>query len=112
MECFQKAWGGYLADFRAWMTPNTKAMLHWKTRPLAEAIAACPSRMIDAAMDMWSQWKKHQDTPSSVIPVMLTAFEAVPSLPSITDIKAVPEWTKVILENDPQQRVYRCVQCR
>lgn len=105
VEYFQQSWAKYLSDFRSWMSPNTKAMLHWKTRPLKEAIAACPSRMVDSAMDMWSQWRKHQDNPSAVIPVMLTAFEAVPTSPSISDIKAVPEWTKVVLENDPLERV-------
>lgn len=105
VEYFQQSWAKYLSDFRGWMSPNTKAMLHWKTRTLKEAIAACPSRMVDSAMEMWEQWRKHQDNSSSVIPVMLTAFEAVPTMPLITDIRAVPEWTKVILPNDPQQRV-------
>lgn len=105
VEYFQQSWAKYLSDFRSWMSPNTKAMLHWKTRPLKEAIAACPSRMVDSALDMWAQWRKHQDNPSAVIPVMLTAFEAVPTMPSVTDIRAVPEWTKVILENDPLERV-------
>lgn len=105
VEYFQQSWAKYLSDFRSWMSPNTKAMLHWKTRPLKEAIAACPSRMVDSALDMWAQWRKHQDNPSAVIPIMLTAFEAVPTMPSVTDIRAVPEWTKVILPTDPQQRL-------
>jgi hypothetical protein len=108
-ESFQKAWGGVLKDFRAWMTPDTKAILDWKSRPLAQAIAVCPGRMIDDAMAMWEQWRKQQNLPmpggSALLPVMLTAFDAVPSVPPVTQIRAIPNWTKVVIPEDPQQRV-------
>jgi hypothetical protein len=110
IEHFQESWGRFLNEFRDWITPDTKAILDWKTRPLKEAIAACQSRMIDDAMSMWAQWRKHQNSPSTTggsafLPVMLTAFESVPSAPSIRDIRAVPYWKKVIIPSDPQQRV-------
>jgi len=110
-EAFQKSWGNVLKDFREWLLPDTADLIHWKTRPLKEAIAACPSRMVDDAEVMLSEWRKNQNSNdtgmTSFLPVMLTAFDSVPSPPDASSIRGVPDWMPVILPQDPQKRMVR-----
>lgn len=109
VEVFQNAWGKHLIQFRDWITPDTQAIAHWKSRPIEQAIAACRSRMIDDTMEMWAAWRKNKNDSraqgaSAFLPVMLTAFESVPTSPSVRDMRAMPDWEKVILPNDTQNR--------
>lgn len=110
-EAFQKSWGNVLKDFREWLLPDTADLTHWKTRPLKEAIAACPSRMVDDAEVMLSEWRKNQNSNdtgmTSFLPVVLTAFDSVPSPPDASSIRGVPDWMPVILPQDPQKRMVR-----
>lgn len=110
-EAFQKSWGNVLKDFREWLLPDTADLIHWKTRPLKEAIAACPSRMVDDAEVMLSEWRKNQNSNdtgmTSFLPVMLTAFDSVPSPPDASSIRGVPDWMPVVLPQDPQKRMVR-----
>lgn len=110
-EAFQKSWGNVLKDFREWLLPDTADLTHWKTRPIKEAIAACPSRMVDDAEVMLSEWRKNQNSNdtgmTSFLPVMLTAFDSVPSPPDASSIRGVPDWMPVILPQDPQKRMVR-----
>jgi len=110
-EAFQKSWGNVLKDFREWLLPDTADLTHWKTRPIKEAIAACPSRMVDDAEVMLSEWRKNQNSNdtgmTSFLPVMLTAFDSVPSPPDVSSIRGIPDWMPVILPQDPQKRMVR-----
>lgn len=110
-EAFQKSWGNLLVNFREWLLADTADLHYWKTRPLKEAIAACPSRMVDDAEIMLSEWRKNQNASvkgmTSFLPVMLTAFDAVPSAPDISSIRGVPDWMPVILPQDPLNRMVR-----
>ena len=110
-EAFQKSWGNVLKDFREWLLPDTADLAHWKTRPLKEAIAACPSRMVDDAEIMLSEWRKNQNSNdagmTSFLPVVLTAFDSVPSSPDVSSIRGVADWIPVILPQDPQKRMVR-----
>lgn len=110
-EAFQKSWGNVLKDFREWLLPDTTDLAHWKTRPIKEAIAACPSRMVDDAEIMLSEWRKNQNSNvtgmTSFLPVMLTAFDSVPTSPDVSSIRGVPDWMPVILPQDPLKRMVR-----
>lgn len=110
-EAFQKSWGNLLINFREWLLADTADLQYWKTRPLKEAIAACPSRMVDDAEIMLSEWRKNQNANvkgmTSFLPVMLTAFDSVPSPPDVSIIRGIPDWIPVILPQDPLKRMVR-----
>jgi hypothetical protein len=110
-EAFQKSWGNVLKDFRDWLLPDTADLADWKTRPLKQAIAACPSRMVDDAEIMLAEWRKNQNANvtglTSFLPVVLTAFDSIPSSPDVSSIRGIADWMPVILPQDPQKRMVR-----
>lgn len=110
-EAFQTAWGQSLKDFRDWLLADTADLQHWKSRPLKAAIAACPGRMIDDAEAMLAEWRKNQNASvigsTAFMPVMLTAFDAVPSAPDVSSMRGLPDWMPVILPQDPLKRLVR-----
>lgn len=108
-ECVEQAWARVLIDFRQWCGADNKHLLDWKRRPLSQAIAVCPGRMVDSAEDMLSKWRQSSDSKesgsTSSLPVLLFAVARVSSPPEVQDLKAVPYWLDVVLPHDPQKRM-------
>lgn len=111
-ERFQRAWGVLLSRFRSWSLADTADCRHWKTRPIKEAIRACAGRMIDDAEAMLDQYRRNENvgnTPGStaILPVMMTAFEPMPTIPDTASVKGVPYWLSIQVPTDPSQRYAR-----
>lgn len=105
-ERFQRAWGVLLSRFRKWALADTADTKHWKTRPIKEAIHACAGRMIDDAEAMLDQYRRNdnvKDTPGStaLLPVMLTAFEPMPTIPDASSVRGIPYWLDIQVPTDP-----------
>lgn len=105
-ERFQNAWGILLSRFRDWSMADTREFAHWKSRPIKEAIHACAGRMIDDAEAMLDQYRRNdnvKDTPGStaILPVMLTAFEPMASIPDASSVRGVPYWLNIQVPTDP-----------
>ena len=109
LELFQQSWGRLLADFRQWIMADTADLRHWQSRALPEAIRACPGRMIDDAEGMLAEWRQNQNVAgkpgsTALLPVMLTAFEPVASVPDVSSIRGVADWIEVQIPSDTQGR--------
>lgn len=109
LELFQQSWGRLLADFRQWIMADTADLRHWQSRALPEAIRACPGRMIDDAESMLAEWRQNQNVAgkpgsTALLPVMLTAFEPVASVPDVSSIRGVADWIEVQIPSDTQGR--------
>lgn len=111
-EIFQQSWGRLLANFRQWILADTVDLKHWQSRPLPEAIRACPGRMIDDAEAMLAAWRKNENVEgktgsTALLPAMLTAFEPVASIPDIAIMRGVADWIDVQVTTDEQERIVR-----
>ena len=72
------AFSEYIGDFYRSISATTKPMIEFRSRGLEKSIAWCPSRMIDTAEEMLSQWQRNDTdnapTNPSKLPVILVAM--------------------------------------
>ena len=108
-ELFQRAWGTMLADWRQWVMADSDPILSWQARPLPQAIRAVAGRMIDDAEEMLAELRRDpvvagQQGITARMPVVLTAFEPLPSIPDVSSMRGVPDWMEVQVPSDTQGR--------
>ena len=93
----QDAWIKRLADFRAWVKPETEHAYAWKMRQFSQAIAGAKSTIIDDAESILTEWRKNQNADvekgtSTFIPVMITAIAPIQMPPDMSQVVGVPYW--------------------
>lgn len=109
-EPVKEAFGAYMGRFftRANLNPTTRPMIEYVARPLDQAIAWCPGRMVDYAELMLAEWQKN-NTDGEVtqgfgrLPVVLVAMAKDYSL---SDGYTVLDPEYVTLPDDPKSRVF------
>lgn len=106
-ECIEQSLAKMLIDFRQWLFADTKHLLDWKRRPLDQAIAICPGRMVDAVEDMLAKWRQYSSKDSgstASLPVMLITIALISAPPDDSELRGNPYWMDVVLPSDPEQR--------
>lgn len=102
-KSIQDAWIRLILDFRSWYYPENQFMKEWKNREILKAIRACPSRMVDDAESMLSEYRKSQVTgvtggASAFMPILLTATALIDQPPSSTQLIGVPYSVPIEIE--------------
>lgn len=104
------AFGEYMGDFYRSISATTKPMIEFRNRGLEKSIAWCPSRMVDAAEEMLSQWQRNDTdnapTNPSKLPVILVAMakDYVPTAREFT--RQIADRQLVSLPDDAKNRMF------
>lgn len=109
-EPIKVAFGHYMGRFYDGLVPTTKPMPEFISRGVGKSIVWAPTRMIDSAEEMLAAWQRN-DTDSAPtqpykFPVMIVAMSR-DYMPTGADYtRQVTDSTKIILPNDPKERVF------
>lgn len=109
LECVQDAWIAVIADFRAWLRPETKQSYDWKKRPFNQSLSVCRSQLVDDAEGMLAAWRARYDDSVEIgvsgdIPIMMTANAIMQQPPDVNEMRGVPYWLDASVANDPLER--------
>ena len=111
LECTLDAWVQVLADFRAWIQPETPQTLAWKQRAFKGAVFGCKSRLVDDVEGMISEWRKNasadvDEGASAFLPVLLTAVAGASQPPDVSQLRGVPYFVDAVVgEGDQRQLI-------
>jgi hypothetical protein len=107
------ALGRWLVDFHAQVEKDTDAVNEWGLRPVKQAIAWAPGRMVDAADEMLKTWRKNANrepagpSTSQFLPIVLCAtaldYTETPSEYGRT----MPDFVEAIFPNDTLNRLVK-----
>lgn len=105
------ALGSWLQDFRAnHFQPDTAANAEWAQRSPAPAIAWAPARMVDAAEDMLSTYRRNQNDgkapTSGFLPVMLVAVASDYTETPGEDGRPITDRIPFSFPDDPQKQSF------
>lgn len=110
LECVLDAWVQVLADFRAWVQPETPQALAWKQRAYSGAIFGCKSKLVDDVEGMIGEWRKYADAhpqagESAFLPVLLTAVAASTQPPDVGQIRGIPYFVDAVIGEGEQSQL-------
>lgn len=105
----QDGWIQLLADFRAWLKPESELVYNWKIAPFAQSIRAAKSTLVDDVEALIGEYRQNKNADvvgtAARIPVLLTAVAQIEMPPDASMILGKPYFIPVVHPNDPDERI-------
>lgn len=109
LSSIQDAWIQRIADFRAWLKPESELVYNWKIAPFGQSVKAAKSTLVDDVEALIAEYRQNQNSDTvgttSRIPVLLTAVAQVEMPPDASTLLGKPYFIPVIHPADPDQRI-------
>lgn len=109
LASIKDAWIQLLADFRAWLKPESQLIYNWKIAPFDQSIKAAKSTLVDDVEALIGEYRTNQNSDTvgttSRIPVLLTAIAQVEVPPDANMLLGKPYFIPIIHPADPQNRI-------